>query len=246
MNNSIQKVATRALAQEMRLEILANNLANINTVGFKQERTAFVIPDLDKINENADDERMRSPRAYGQFYTRTDFTTGHLKFTDNKLDLALEGKGFFCIQTPDGIQYTRQGNFSLNQEGVLVTQDGFPVLGSGERITVEGQDILVDMDGNIFVDGNEIDRLRIVDFPQPYRLEKVNSTMFSIQDPSVAGVTAEDVSVCQGFIELSNVDSVRMIVEMIESVRGYESYQKVIKYMDEAFIKTVNEVGKLA
>ena len=246
MNQSIQKVASKALAQEMRLEILANNLANTNTVGFKQDRTAFVIPDLENISEQADAVKTGVSRIYKQFSTKTDFSTGQLKFTGNNFDLALEGKGFFCIQTPKGIQYTRQGNFVLNQEGVMVTQDGLPVLGRGDRITVEGQDITIDTDGNISVDGNEVDSLRIVDFPQPYKLEKVNNTMFANFDPAVVGDAAEGVAVWQGFIELSNVDSVKMIVEMIESVRGYESYQKVIQYMDEAAVKTVNEVGKLA
>jgi flagellar basal-body rod protein FlgG len=245
MNYSIQKVAAKALAQEMRMEILANNLANTNTIGFKQDRTAFVIPDMQKENASGA-ENIKSYRVYGQFYARTDFSTGQLKFTGNKLDLALEGKGFFCVQTPDGIRYTRQGNFVLSQEGVMLTQDGFPVLGRGDRIAVEGKDIAIDRDGSVFVDGNEVDRLRLVDFSQPYALKKVNNTMFAANDPSVAGDTAEDVSVCQGFIELSNVDSVRMIVEMIETVRGYESYQKVMQYMDEAVVKTVNEVGRVA
>jgi len=178
--------------------------------------------------------------------TRTSFSPGQLKHTGNALDLGLDGNGFFCVKTPEGVQYTRKGNFSLNQEGVLSTQEGLPVLGNGGEIKIDGRDIVVDVEGNISVDGKQIDTIKIADFPQPYALEKVGDTLFVPIDPRVSEDIAEGVKVSQGFIELSNVDAVRVMTEMIEVLRAYESYQKVIRSVDEITSKAINEVGTLA
>lgn len=246
MNQAIQEIASRAVVQEMRLEVLANNLANISTAGFKQDRTVFRVP----VQKDGPEEDFvpgkiwifGSPILFGN---KTDFSSGQLRHTGNDLDLGLEGNGFFCVQTPEGIQYTRQGDLTLNGEGVLVTQEGLPVMGEGGKITVEGQSVIVDIEGNLHVDGAEIDRIKIVDFPRPYPLRKVGNTLFAAAGPDVKAIAAEGVKVRQGFVELSNVDSVKMIIEMIDVVRGYESYQKVIQFMDDASSKAINEVGKL-
>lgn len=246
MNHAMQEIASRAVVQEMRLEVLANNLANISTVGFKQDRTVFRVP----VQKDYPEEAFVPGKiwVFGApilFGNKTDFSSGQLRQTGNDLDLGLEGKGFFCVQTPEGDRYTRQGDLTLNREGVVVTQDGLPVLGEGGKITVEGQRVIVDTEGHLYVDGTEIDRIKIVDFPRPYALRKVGDTLFAAADLSIKAVAAEGVKVRQGFIELSNVDSVRMITEMIDVVRGYESYQKVIQFMDDVSSKAINEVGKL-
>ena len=250
MSTAIYMATRGALAYQKRLEVLANNLSNINTVGFKEDKTAFRISGSPKSTEQGSKETSISGKPqnfpyYLPFWTKTDFSAGQLKSTGNPLDLALEGDGFFCVETPEGVRYTRKGVFTLNQDGVLVTQEGLPVLGRNGRIYINGQDIIVDVEGNITVDGNPVDSLKIVDFNQPYALEKVGNTLFAPADPSVTENRSEGVKVRQGFIELSNVDAINVMTEMIDVMRGYESYQKVIQFLSETTWKTINEVGRL-
>ena len=187
-----------------------------------------------------------------EFNSYTDFTHGSLKNTANDFDLALIGKGFFCVQKPDGVHYTRKGNFTLNAEGVLVTGNGFPVVGDGGEIDVKGSEnphrfkkFTVDEEGSVSVDGKQVGSLRIVNFPEPNKLIKMGDTLFKAAENSPPPVKAEDFKVSQGFVELSNVDVVKMMTEMIEVLRGYESYQKVIRTADEASSRSINEVGKV-
>jgi flagellar basal-body rod protein FlgG len=186
-----------------------------------------------------------------QFNSYTDFSTGSVKNTGNDFDLALIGKGFFCVQKPDGVHYTRKGDFTLNADGVLVTRNGWPVMGEGGEITVKNKEnphqlkkFGVDEEGNVSVDGKQVGKLRIVDFNQPYKLRKMGDTLFKPADNSPPAQETEDVKVSQGFVEQSNVDVVKMMTEMIEVLRGYESYQKVIRTADEANARAINEVAK--
>jgi len=188
---------------------------------------------------------------WNQFKVYTDHSGGSLKSTGNDFDLALVGKGFFCVQTPDGIHYTRKGDFTLNAEGVLVTRSGWPVLGESGEISVDGESnpnlhrkFSVDEQGHLSVDGNQVDSLRLVDFPQPYNLVKVGDALFKAKDSGPGEIQAEEVSVNQGFIELSNVDAVKMMTEMIEVLRGYESYQQIIRSVDDVNSRAINEIGK--
>jgi flagellar basal-body rod protein FlgG len=256
MSGEVYMAAVGALAYEKRLQIISNNLANSNTVGYKQDHGQFQIIDLSGLPEESTPNggQLNTSQAdlfWNQFKVYTDHTSGSLKNTGNDFDLALVGKGFFCVQTPDGIQYTRKGDFTLNADGVLVTRSGWPVLGESGEISVDGEanpnlhkKFSVDEEGNLSVDGNQVDSLRLVDFPQPYNLTKVGDALFKTKDAVSGAVQAEDVRVSQGFIELSNVDAVKMMTKMIEVLRGYESYQKIIRSVDEVNSKAINEIGK--
>ncbi len=184
--------------------------------------------------------------------TRTDFSPGQLKQTGNAFDLAIDGNGFFCIQTPGGVQYTRKGNFTLNHEGVLANQEGLPVLGNGGKIKfTDAKDFIVDKEGNISIyreeEGREeIDTLKIVSFAAPHSLKKVGNTLFKPAGPGIIEEKAEGFGINQGFIELSNVNAIRVMLEMIEVLRGYESYKKIIQSVDDVTSKAINEVGQLA
>ena len=257
MSGEIYMAAVGALAYEKRLQIISNNLANSNTVGYKQDQGQFKILDLSELQQGLSpkDVALNTTQAeqfWNQFNVYTDHTSGSLKNTGNDLDLALVGKGFFCVQTPDGIQYTRKGDFTLNANGVLVTRNGWPVMGESGEISVDGQEnphqykkFSVDEEGNITVDGNQVDSLRLVDFPQPYTLTKVGEALFKPADSGAGEIQTEDLRVSQGFIELSNVDAVKMMTEMIEVLRGYESYQKIIRSVDEINSRAINEIGKM-
>jgi flagellar basal-body rod protein FlgG len=247
--------ATGALAYEKRFHIISNNLANVNTVGYKKDSGYFRAFNLfESIKEEPlllKSNRSQAPSLWLRFSSFTDFSTGELKNTKNPLDLALVGSGFFCVKTPQGIQYTRRGDFTINSEELLVTQEGWPVLGSGGEIQIkikspsnQMREFSVSEDGYLTVDGAQVDRLRIVDFPQRGFLEKVGHTLFRQTNPNAEEQTAEEVKVSQGFLEISNVDVVRAMTEMIEVLRGYESYQKMMRAIDDMNAKVINDVGK--
>jgi flagellar basal-body rod protein FlgG len=185
--------------------------------------------------------------------TYTDLSPGPLKETSNRFDLSINGNGFFCVQTPRGIQYTRRGDFGISAVGTLVTQEGWPVLGESGEITIESEmefsdpqkhEFIVGDQGNVAVDGNTVDKLRIVDFANANALIKVGDTYFRPRAATMTGTGARDYRISQGTLENSNVDAVKMMTELIEVHRGYESYQKIIRSVDEVNSKTINEVGK--
>jgi len=257
MSGDIYIAAAGALACEKRLQIISNNLANANTVGFKMDRGHLKqIDPADLPGQSAqnpaDLATSRAHLFWNNFSMYTDHSNGALKQTDNDFDLALVGQGFFCVQTPDGVRYTRKGDFTLDSEGVLVTGNGWPVLGEGGEIKIDGTanphkfaKFVVDEQGNVAVDGRQVGSLRIVDFAETNLLNKAGDTLFR---PSAAGVPetkAQGVKVSQGFLELSNVDSVKMMTEMIEVLRGYESYQKIIQSADETYSQAINQVGSV-
>lgn len=249
MSGGIYMSAAGAMAYEKRMQVISNNLANINTSGFKKDKGHFLIIDSpDSIKEDLEKKSIstgkQQPPLWLQFETITDFSAGPMKHTGNPFDLALEGDGFFCIKTEQGTQYTRNGNFSLDQDGMLVTMDGLPVLGEGGPINIEGDTFTVGVEGNISVDGNLVDTIKIVGFEKPDALEKTENSLFAIADKNEVESKAENTGVSQGFIELSNVNAIRMMTEMIEVLRGYESYQKAIKTADEANAKAINDVGR--
>ena len=250
MSGAIYVSAAGALNHQKKLEILANNIANVNTTGFKKDRTTFRIYDLKSSptdNNTASDIAKSEPFLPLPSGTEPVFSQGGMRLTGNTLDMAIEGEGFFTIQTPDGVRYTRNGSFNLNKDGVLVTKDGFSVLGDGGEIKIADDDKIftVDDEGTVSVDEKQIGKLNIVDFSQPYALSKVGNTLFELKDKGSKEITAERFQVKQGYLELSNVDIITSMTEMIETFRGYESYQKVIKSIDDVNGKAINEIGRI-
>jgi flagellar basal-body rod protein FlgG len=251
MSGEMNGILTGARIQELRLEVLANNMANVSTVGFKEDRV-FRIPSTPSSAEEdipfaAPGELSLDVIASLPAGTFTNYEQGQLKETGNALDVGLEGEGFFSVQTPNGIQYTRKGNFELNADGTLVTQQGYPVLGrGGGEIRITGQEVVVDTGGTIIVDGAEVDTLNVVDFLDKKGLLKNGDSLYSPIDPNDRGFPAEKTLVHQGSIEGSNVDAIKAMTEMIDVMRGYESYQKILQSMIETNSKAVNELGELS
>lgn len=246
MSQALFSAASGATYHEKRLDILANNLSNINTAGYKQDKLIFRIPE--EAGEGTEDPKggislySCPPLPTG---TSIDFSQGDLKHTENLLDLALDGSGFFCIETPDGTQYTRKGSFTLNPDGVLVTKEGHPVLGDAGTIKISGQDVRIDENGNVYADGEHVGAIRIVNILNLHNLRKVGDTMFAPTEVAAKEVRNQDAIVKQGFLETSNVNGVRAMTEMIDVMRGYESYQKVIQFLDDVTRRSIADVGKL-
>ena len=212
------------LAQEHRINIISNNLANAGTTGFKREVPVF--------------------EGFMVKATKTDFSQGHLQQTGNSLDLALTGPGFFQIDTPFGVRYTRDGAFTLADDGTVVTVDGYPVVGAG-AVPPETVDLVVDGNGEIRADGEVVGQIQVVEFADPSILAKDGYNRYVPKVEGVAGVPALETEVQQGCLEGSNVQAVMESVTLIDTLRTYEVFQKVVHSFQEADQKTINEVGRL-
>jgi flagellar basal-body rod protein FlgG len=208
-----------------RLETIANNLANADTAGFKKDVLSF-----DHLLNTHQEANMEQ---------------GNIRHTDNALDLALSGKGFFKVSTPGGFRYTRNGKFYVNAEGQLSTTAGDPVMGEGGPITIEGTDVAVDDSGRISVDGEEVDTLAVVSFASPDLLEKQGDSYYLYNGDDGEGPRPQETFVKQGYVEQSNVVVTQEMINMIETLRHFESYQKVLQTFDETDAKVINDVGKL-
>jgi len=256
MSGDIYLAASAALAYEKRLEVVANNLANLNTAGFKRDNVSFQAYMLNTTGNPAPvnppyPQAARPESFWVEYKSQTDFSPGFLRQTGNPFDLAVDGKGFFSVQSPDGELYTRRGNFSLSPEGVLVSQEGWPVMGDGGEIRVasgnsnrRSLDVTVGEDGALQVNGNKVGRIRVSDFSAPEGLTKVNGCYFKLGSGQAAPEPMEDFRMAQGFLEMANVEAVQAMTEMIEIHRGYESYQRVIRSIDDLDSKSISEIGR--
>ncbi|HGE69555.1 TPA: flagellar basal-body rod protein FlgF [Candidatus Poribacteria bacterium] len=226
--------------QQTMLEVIANNLANVNTIGYKKDDLNFSgifnpLPDPTGTYSSLNLDEVSAKFV-------TDFSDGEIRQTDNPLDLALVGDGFFVIQHPNGIRYTRSGNFTLNNSGLLVTIDGYPVLGTNGVIQIQGGMPEIDSSGQIIVNGTPIAKLRIVSFRDNNQLSKSGYNTFVNNNQAELISNAE---VKQGYLELSNSNAIQEMVKMIETMRIYESYQKTIQLFNETLEKSNNELGKI-
>ncbi len=244
LTQAMYAASAGAFKNQQKLDVLANNLANINTPGFKQDKLVFRVPVEAEMEGDSHTDFLQGPSAAMAHDALTDFSQGVLRNTENPLDMALDGTGFFCIQTPEGTHYTRNGRFTVNEDGVLATMDGNPVLGKGGEIKIDGRDVSVDEEGKVSVDGNEVGSLKVVTVSQPDSLKKMGNTLFA--SGGSGEKEAEGVKIRQGYLESSNVNSIKVMTEMIDISRSYESYQKTIQFLNDATKKSISEVGRLA
>ncbi|MFZ7125700.1 MAG: flagellar basal-body rod protein FlgF [Desulfobacterales bacterium] len=244
MSGAIYALASGSVVQELRLAVLSNNLANAGTAGFKMDTVSVRLPEnTAPATGPSGSGGASSLSGLIPVTEQVDFAQGPHQTTGNPLDLALEGEGFFCVSTEAGVRYTRNGSFTLSPEGLLTTRDGDPVLGNGGEIAIDGSSVTVDRNGNVFADGNAAGTLRVVKFDNPQSLAKAGGTLFVTAGPEAVEVEVEAPVVQQGALEGSNVNAVKMMTDMIEVLRGYESYQKVIRTIDESTSRAIASVG---
>lgn len=246
MNSGMFASLSGNLKAEKRMDIIGHNLSNINTPGYKRDKIGF--------EAMLADATSNQPPMYAQSMTADpilqkdqmyiDYSPGLLTPTGNTYDMAIEGDGFFVVETPKGIAYTRQGNYKVDTDGNLVTVDGFQVQGQNGSIRVKGAKIEISTNGEVSVDGNKIDTLKLVDFPKPYQLNKIGNALFEPKTPQTTTVNATG-QLRQGYIEGSNVETITEMALMIQASRDYDSYSKVIKGFDDMNNKAVNELGRL-
>lgn len=235
MAGDIQDIASAAERLVAKLENATNNLANASTIGFKEEYLRSIAQN-DLMNQQENQVPVDSHSI--------NMSQGMIQQTGNALDVALDGDGFFAIQTKDGELYTRKGNFHLNKNSEIVTSAGEPVLGDRGPIVAKGKNINIDQQGLITVDGGQIGKLKVVTFDQPKMLERAGNGVFSA--PAAAGVKVKDnPQVVSNSVELSNVNAVQQMVTMIEIQRTMETYQKLIQTITDQDKISTTRVGRL-
>lgn len=253
---------TGMVNEQKRLDVITNNMANSDTTGYKKQGVT---------SQSFDDEltfRIHTDNEYTGFHRRIgnmnlgvkigetyhDFSQGSLRETGNTYDLALSGDGFFTIrftnkQGQTSTKYTRDGSFTVNTEGDLVTKDGDYVLDTnGNTIRIPGAqtavNVAIDAQGNITVDGTNIATLGIASFADPQALLLYGENMYDATD--AAGLQADTGTVVhQGYLEMSNTNVIKEMVDLITITRAYEAGQKMIQTVDGTLDKAANEIGRV-
>ena len=249
MNRGLYTATSGGIAALARLDSVAQNLANVGTAGYKAERLVFRVRPLTESVPGATDPIVnRTAAQVAQVATVRDFTQGPIRLSGNPLDVAIAGDGFFAVSTPRGERYTRQGSFSLDAEGYLVTQHGERVAGEqGGELRVGGGDIAIGSDGTVTVDGLPSGRLKVVSFGDTPALTPEGSTLFA-PAPGAAPtpIDAASVDLQPGALEGANVDAVGGLIELVNVSRMFESYMKTLQRIDEVAGRSINEVGRVA
>lgn len=258
MVKGLYSAYTGMINEQNRMDIMTNNLANATTVGFKKEGTtsqafndilAVKIKDESVGLSNVQKIGINNPGVkIGENYT--DYSQGSFRITDNTYDLALSGDGFFAIEFTNkagetSTKYTRAGQFTLNKEGYLVTQEGDYVLDtSNKKIQLDTlKDAAINKSGMIIQDGRNVAQIQVVDFENYDYLEKYGETYY--QPIEGAKMIQTDASVNSGYLEMSNVQTVSEMVNMISITRAYESNQKILQTIDNSLDIAVNQLGRV-
>jgi flagellar basal-body rod protein FlgF len=243
MENAQLISLSRQIALQRQMDVVANNIANLNTTGFKAESILFeefVMPVARDQNFAPADQ----PLSYTQDWaTIHDMRGGALVMTGNPLDVALEGEGFLAVNTPAGERWTRAGALQINAEGVLVDVGGRPVLGEGGEIRFDPGEttISIDATGSISTETGAKGRLRIVEFADPQELAREGDNLFAGGTPLAAAATR----VVQGAVERSNVSGVTEMSKMIRVQRAYQSVAAMMERQDDIRRSAIQKLGTL-
>jgi flagellar basal-body rod protein FlgF len=245
MDPLIAAAASGMQARMDSFDLLANNLANTSTSGFKADRE-FYNTYLSADALNAPDPAVGDSPVVERHWT--DFSQGSITNTGNPTDLALSGRGFFAVNGPNGTLYTRNGGFQVSPQGQLVTAEGYPVrLSDGQAVTLDPNSALVvGADGTVSQNGAALGQLQLVDFADPSLLEKGPGTTFQSPDPQkVAPQAATNVQVAQGKLESSNASSAESAARMVMLLRHFEMLQKAVKIGGDMNRQAIEEVAKV-
>jgi flagellar basal-body rod protein FlgF len=232
---------SRQIALERQMDVVANNLANINTTGFKSEQILFA----EYLMPGALDQDFAWPDqelSYTQDWaTIHNLSGGAMVQTGNPLDIALQGEGFLTVMTPAGERYTKSGALQIDADGILVNVDGHPVLADGGEVRFEADDtdIAIAADGTVSTAAGVKGRLQLVEFANAQELVREGGNLFAAGTPAPAAAT----TVAQGFIERSNVSGVSEMTEMIRVSRAYQSLASLMQREDEIRRSAIQRLG---
>lgn len=254
MNRGLYTAAVGMITQMNRMDIVTNNIANANTTAFKkdiditQSFSDELMYRLNDSNSSLNTNKSIGSVSLGNFVSEvyTDFSAGSLEQTENPYDLAISGSGFFTIsytlengETSE--KYTRDGSFTLNNEGFLVTTEGYKVLGENGEINIPNGIVTISENGYIYCDGEYVDRLKLTDVENTESLRKIGDNIYSSTDETV--LTQFNGSIMQNYLEGSNVNIVEEMVEIISLSRVYEANAKMIETEDSILQKAVSQIG---
>jgi len=236
MSSGYYAACAGLMSRTQALDTIANNLANVSTAGFRASHNVFSSllattsdSSLSVLNQDANEYGLLSG-------TQLDTSQGALVPTGNDLDLAMEGPGYFAVQTATGTVYTRGGNFRVSPQGQLVTAAGDPVMGDSGPISIVGEPVSISTDGTISANDAIAGRLKLVEFPSTAALQSAGGTYYTA--PAGAAVAATNSQVRQGTLENSNVNPVTSVVELITAQREVETMRRVLTMFSSEMDKT--------
>jgi flagellar basal-body rod protein FlgF len=241
MDNGWNMAAYMGVRASRELEVVSHNLANTSTMGFKRE----LLNNWMVRSPATSQGELVEPGNYVDVRSR-DLEQGSIHETGKDTDLALQGPGYFKVQTPQGIRYTRNGSFALNPEYQLVTQQGYKVMGKNGDITLNAldKDFTFDAEGGIHMDKNLGDQILVVDFPNPQSLRPEGHNYLAGGPQAGEEQEVPSTRVLQGNIEESNVDVVAESVNLIDIQRRYEAYLKVLQTFATSDSKAIQDIGQ--
>jgi len=268
VHRGLYAAASAMLVQETNLDVVTNNLANVNTVGYRRRvpvnaEFSALMDRLEKISEDGETKIMTYPpftmnwkgkqviggMALANIYSQSfmDTRPGVVQTTDAPFDAFINGPGFFAVQDGEGnTYYTRQGNFLVGSDGNLVTVDGMVLQGEGGPIPVEEATRAYIMDnGQVFADGEVVGQITLYTFENPTYLRQVGRNLLTPNGDSGGAVPVENVRLVPGALEFSNVSVVEEMVRMIEAQRAYEGASKALMAHDESTGKLITSFGRL-
>jgi len=238
MENTGYVALSYQVALERKMDIVSNNIANVDTSGYRSSHMMF----SEYVNKNPRQEALSQVEDYGNY---RNFAPGALTDTGNTLDVALVGNGFMAVSTADGEKFTRNGNLSTNALGQLVTSAGDVMADTGGKPIVIPQDagsITIAGDGTVSGEQGPLGQLKIVRFDKPQELKPVGNSLFETEE---AGIADPETKVKQGAIEGSNVNAVNEMTNMIEIMRKYESVARILQNEHESQLSMIQKMSKV-
>lgn len=235
MVNGIYNVARSLNTKVKSIDVLANNLANINSTGFKKQ-----VPFQEYLDKNGE-IAVKQTTDYGQ---------GEVILSANPLDLAISGDGYFLVKTENGTELTRNGKFHISEDGFLINGNGDKVLGSkgeisfGELMAADNPSISISKTGEIKIGETNIDSLVIAKLENPQEAIRTSSSNFAVSDDNYSVASPQNYEIIQGYLEESNVNPILEMQTMIETNKDYESAYKIMRYLDQTMEKS-NQIGRV-
>lgn len=253
MIRGLYTAAAGMLSGLLRHETIVHNLSNVRTAGYKADRatlTDFPSLLLNRISGGQPGPEVgRAGTGVSLSVLATDFSAGPISLTDHPLDFAIGGDGYFRVETPDGVRYTRDGRFHLDADGRLMTATGYPVLGPDGPITVPstGGELTATPGGQLFLDDAPVGQLSLARFDAEggVALIKDGQTTFASQGAEPELMDAGEVQIYQGYLEESNVDAAQAVTEMMTVLRAYQTSQRLVQLQDRLNGQAANELGRV-
>lgn len=246
MENPSYIALSQQMALRRQMDVIATNIANVSTPGFKADRIMFAELLAGKAPYPSSATGTRPGLSFvNEVGMLRDTSDGGMTQTGNPLDLALNGSGYFVVDTPSGPRYTRQGAFRLNQDGRIVTPDGYPLLDAQNRpIAIRPGETRIEIStkGAVTTESGEVGRIQIAQFENEQAMRKIGAGLYETDQTPIAG----DAEVRQGMIENSNVKAVKEITTMMDILRRYQTAQKILDQEHDLERKAIDKLSRLS